>query len=158
MAAVQVTPAESPEAPAASLLSLPEAVLTHIAQLSKAKQGKSRKLWWHPMLYLSRGCRDAVLRSLHSISPPKLGYWDFKSLAEEDGLISSRRLKVWGQLLHRAASLASPGLKVYLQLQYIQQSLPHLLQPGISSGGWSKVHSLQVRALSGVALVFSNCP
>jgi hypothetical protein len=57
------------------------------------------------------------------------------------------------RLLHRACCEASPGLDIDLTLPFRKEPgmLTVLLQPGINSGGWHKVHKLQVR-LSRVSL------
>jgi hypothetical protein len=108
------------------LLSLPAPVLARIAEFGLRSYG-------HALLGVSRACRDAVLQAIKTWS---LG-------APRDA--SAAQMSPHARLLHRACCEASPGLEVRLYLIEVADSLSVLLQPGISSGGWSKVHTLHVR-------------
>jgi hypothetical protein len=130
----------APDITSPSLLTLPATALTQIAQYSITQ----RYVWnkgpgcRHPLLCISRDCRDMVLSSIHSITlDPSSFQWH------------SRRLEAcdpapWARLLNRACCQATPGLAVKLRLSCTRDSLPELLQPGIDCGGWSKVRSLEV--------------
>jgi hypothetical protein len=110
------------------LLQLPELQLTLIA-----KQISSSSKSGHPMLAVSRGSRDAVLRGLAKI---KLTTHE----AEQNQEPSAR-------LLHRACCEAPPGLGVELDLtpDTPYRLLATLFQPALGSpGGWRHVHKLKV--------------
>jgi hypothetical protein len=91
----------------------------------------------HPLLAANRSCRDMVLNSIHSITLDP-------SCSE---LLEASDFEPWARLLDRACCQATPGLTVKLCLSNMRltYSLHELLQPGIDCGGWSKVHSLEVR-------------
>jgi hypothetical protein len=117
-----------------SLLDLPDLALAHIAYISTRPPRRASR-HGHPLLQLSRGCRDAVLHNLTRIclvirSPEQL---------EKDP-------EPWARLLHRACSHARPGLHVELNLWDCNTLLAALVQHGIESGGWSRVHTLTVSA------------
>jgi hypothetical protein len=134
---------------------LPDTALTQISQHSITQ----RKFWQgphssHPLLAASRGCRDMVLSSIHSISldpfsclqPSKPAQPDepphTSDSAPFDPFLHDPAL--WARLLNRACCQANPGLSVQLHLFGIDDCFTELLQPGIDCGGWSKVHSLKV--------------
>jgi hypothetical protein len=96
----------------------------------------------HPLLLVSRGCRDMVLGTMRSITldPSCDPLWG-------KGLPGALDPAPWARLLHRACSQARPGLSVKLVLSRIPGSLPELLQLAVSSGGWRKVASLEVGCL-----------
>jgi hypothetical protein len=125
------------------LLSLPDLVLAHIARLSNPGSGRRG----HPMLQLSRGCRDAVLSSLTSA---EFFLRDLRQIRVEYGFASVRspvtkgRIRACGRLLHRICSQSAPGLQVTLKLYNESIVLPVLLRHGIDSGGWDNVHTLKV--------------
>jgi hypothetical protein len=116
------------------LLSLPQAVLAQIAQLCSRTQG-------HPMLGLSRGGRDTVLSNLKSIRMSNYSAGIVPNIHSEP--------EPMARLLHRACCQAPVGLEVTINLtnspSVDANYFPKLLQPGISCGGWHKVHKLQVR-------------
>jgi hypothetical protein len=87
----------------------------------------------HPLLPVSRGCRDIVLSSISSITLDT-------SMRE---LATVCDPAPWAWLLYRACCQATPGLAVKLCLESRHNGLHLLLQPGIDCG-WSKVHSLEV--------------
>jgi hypothetical protein len=66
------------------------------------------------------------------------------------------------RLLHRACCQAPVGLDVTINLYGSPSDsvdyFPRLLQPGISCGGWHKVHKLQVRLNCRVTLNFISMP
>jgi hypothetical protein len=111
------------------LQDLPEAVLVEVARCSRREEG-------HPLLGVSRGCRDTVLGSFSKLFLTPLGD-DFQSQA---------------RLLDRACCKASPGLQLTLELYQLYRhnrsscsyALCQLLQPGCARGGWANVHDLEV--------------
>jgi hypothetical protein len=130
----------TPDATSPSLLSLPGAALNQISQYSITRRDilLQKPQSGHPLLSISRGCRDMVLSSIRGIKLDPSGFqWRSKPPEPCDPA-------PWARLLHRACSQATPGLAVKLRLTYTWGSLPELLQPGIDCGGWSKVHSLEV--------------
>jgi hypothetical protein len=125
-----------PDVISPSLLTLPDAALTKISQHSKYCED------WedgHPLLPVSRACRDIVLSSIHSIflNRKRIGWYSKRSKPTLDSAPRAR-------LLNRACCQAPPSLVVQLCLPDAPDSLPELLQPGIDCGGWSKVRALQV--------------
>jgi hypothetical protein len=114
-----------------SFASLPEAVVAHIAHFSKSKPGYRG----HPLLSVSRSCRDAALSSCATV-------------ALHTAPATQQASKVCARFLHRACCQASPGLQLRLYLHgqsdTVNDSLPQLLQPGLSSGGWRNVRKLVV--------------
>jgi hypothetical protein len=112
--------------PEASFDSLPEAVIAHIAYLSKLP----RRSRGHPLLRVSRSCRDAVLSSCATI---RMYARCQSSTPAPDA-----------RLLHRACCQARPGLALWIHLMRFTGSLAELLQPGIECGGWRNVHKLEV--------------
>jgi hypothetical protein len=115
------------------LVSLPAPVLARIAELSlrSVDERVSHEGYGHPLLRVSQACRDAVLHATKTISLPK-GH--------------SQATAADARLLHRACCEASPGLEVSLSMTFRDPvTLCVLLQPGIISGGWTKVHTLGVR-------------
>jgi hypothetical protein len=116
-----------------SFASLPDAVLAHIAHLSKSTASYHRG---HALLRISMSCRDAVLSSLTAV---KLRTTRVLPPASE---AFSR--EACARLLHRACCQARPGLQLKLDLEGDPDSLPHLLQPGVDCGGWRNVHKLEV--------------
>jgi hypothetical protein len=115
-----------------SFASLPEPVVAQIAQLSKQPRWERG----HPLLRVSRSCRDAVLSSLTAVKLFTSPVSSPASKAFSPGLCA--------RLLHRACCQARPGLKLRLHLEKNCDSLPHLLQPGVECGGWRSVHKLEV--------------
>jgi hypothetical protein len=96
------------------------------------------------MLGASRGGRDTVLSNLKSISmhsPFSAGGAGVPDIGNEP--------EAMGRLLHRACCQAPVGLEVKIDLYASPPDnadyISSLLQPGISCGGWRKVHKLQVR-------------
>jgi hypothetical protein len=115
------------------LLSLPSPVLARIAELGL----KSYSYRGHPLLGVSQACRDAVLHATKTISFVPECTPTRASPAEKSADAG---------LLHRACCEASPGLEVRLDVSDPDSDmLSVLLQPGITSGGWTKVHALRVR-------------
>jgi hypothetical protein len=143
------------------LLTLPDAALAQISQYSVAQletwQGPQRG---HPLLPVSRGCRDIALGSIHHITLDPFGFQGFcmsggsppapwaqldpSQIVLFDEPFEACDPAPWARLLHRACCQATPGLTVKLHLSEVSHRLPDLLQPGIDCGGWSKVHSLEV--------------
>jgi hypothetical protein len=118
------------------LLSLPATVLAHIAELSlrSVDERVSNEGYGHPLLGVSQVCRDAVLHATRNISL----YSHPQATAAE--------ISADARLLHRVCCEASPGLEVKLNMYSGDPDrLSVLLEPGISSGGWTKVHTLGVR-------------
>jgi hypothetical protein len=130
-----------------SLLTLPDTVLTQISQHSIKHEG-GHLPHSHPLLSASRGCRDMVLSSIRSITLDPSRSDVVSMLGEPPEACDPAP---WARLLNRACCQAGPGLAVKLGLSNIHDSLPELLQPGVDCGGWSKVHSLQVRILMKLA-------
>jgi hypothetical protein len=126
------------------LLSLPAPVLSHIALFGLRRYSKKEYYHWqvgHPLLRVSRACRDAVLHATEAIS-----LIDGRSSSAP----SAAQKSADARLLHRACCEASPGLGVSLDMKcWGPDTLSVLLQPGISSGGWTKVQNLRVRLFSG---------
>jgi hypothetical protein len=128
------------------LLSLPAAVLSHIAafgfRVSNSSRGGyhcSEPQGGHPLLGVSRACRDAVLHATKTISL-------LASRSPADADASAAQTSADARLLHRVCCEASPGLEVRLCMGCREpDTLSISLQPGISSGGWAKVHTLRVR-------------
>jgi hypothetical protein len=112
-----------------SFLSLPDPVVAHIVQCCKQETG-------HPMLGLSRRCRDAVLKSF-STTLVSLGAW-------YPGRKNNQSLEPSARLLHRTCTLAVPGTTLELKLHPRDRELPKLLQLGIESGGWGNIYKLKV--------------
>jgi hypothetical protein len=115
-----------------SLLDLPDPALAAIVRCSKQPSSTPQ----HPLLALSRASRDAVLSCSRTVS---------LCLAGSEHAPEAR-------LLHRVCSTAPPGLELELDLEGASQSskpLLQLLQPGVSSGGWTHVHELEVSIPTG---------
>jgi hypothetical protein len=131
------------------LLSLPDIALARVSQYSITQ----REVWpgphsSHPLLSASREFRDMALRSIHSITlDASRSDSESELLSVLDELPEACDPAPWARLLHRACCQAAPGLTVKLHLARIHDRLRPLLQPGIDCGGWSKVHSLEVRAI-----------
>jgi hypothetical protein len=90
----------------------------------------------HPLLGVSQACRDAVLHATKTIS---------LSLQHTQAGASAAQKVADAQLLHRACCEASPGLEVSLDMRsWEPDTLSVLLQPGIRSRSWTKVHNLKV--------------
>jgi hypothetical protein len=125
------------------LLSVPGSAFVKIVQFSIYNAGP----WLegnhpgHPLLSVSRACRDMVLGAMRSITldPSCDPLWGISK-----GLPGALDPAPWARLLHRACSQARPGLQLKLDLSQIPGSLPELLRPGISCRGWHKVTSLEV--------------
>jgi hypothetical protein len=119
---------------------LPASVLSHIARFGlRSYRARDHYHWQagHPLLGVSKACRDAVLHATKTIS-----LLDNRSPSGP----SAAQMFAAARLLHRACCEASPGLKVSLSMKsWGPYTLLLLLQPGISSGGWTKVHTLKVR-------------
>jgi hypothetical protein len=90
-----------------------------------------RTQYGHPMLGVSRGCRDVVLSG-------------FKKAKLE--LKKNTSLQPSARLLHRICCQAPQGLELELDLSWQDDALPSLVQPGLQIGGWPNVHALKVRA------------
>jgi hypothetical protein len=121
-----------------SFRSLPEPVVAHIAQLSKQPRWERG----HPLMRVTRSCRDAVPSSLTAV---KL----FTSPVSQPAASEAFRPGPCARLLHRACCQARPGLQLRLHLEENSGSLPHLLQPGVECGGWRNVHKLEVGCRQG---------
>jgi hypothetical protein len=112
-----------------SLVDLPSPALAVVAKCSSSRRG-------HPLLQLSRASRDAVLSSSRTVS---------LHLAGDEHAPEAR-------LLDRVCSTAPPGLELELDLLEAPKcstALLQLLEPGLSSGGWTHVHELQVSIPAG---------
>jgi hypothetical protein len=120
--------------PATSFASLPEAVVAHIALLSKPPRSPG-----HPLLQVSRSCRDAVLSSC-------------TSLTLHTAPVTQQASEACARLLHRACCQARPGLQLKLDLEGNSDALPHFLKPGLDCGGWRNVRKLIVGVQSRVEL------
>jgi hypothetical protein len=108
---------------------LPAAVLSELAR--QCKYGWFNRRGGHPLLAVCRATRDGVLASLTRIN-----------------LTVSAAGQPEARLLAKAASQAPPGLEIKLRLQD-DHALLTLLQAGVYSKGWARVHSLLVRASTG---------
>jgi hypothetical protein len=113
---------------------LPESVLTVIAKHSfPDRWGYPRE---HPMFAVATSFRDAVFRVLVKIRlDPRI-----RRSAHPD-------LQAVARLLHRGCCEAASGLNLELEMDEQPEALPIILQPALSSGGWRKVHKLEVGAL-----------
>jgi hypothetical protein len=121
---------------APSLASLPSCVLSQIAEHSKEQD------FGFPRLLGVASCgRDAVLGNLKQLclahGPQTLyvpGATNPPALDATPGPVA--------RLLHRACTQAPAGLKVTL---HVNKDLLELLKFGVESGGWDRVHTLEVR-------------
>jgi hypothetical protein len=126
------------------LLDLPAPVISHIARcefkVNNSSRGNSQSQKsqpGHPLLGVSQACRDAVLHATRTIKLLPIRPQADASAAQKSAD---------ARLLHHACCEASPRLEVSLYMGcFTADTLPVLLQPGISSGGWTKVHTLKVR-------------
>jgi hypothetical protein len=124
-------PEEQPaDQPTTSFASLPEAVVAHIAHLSKTPCG----CHGHPLLQVSSSCTDAVYSSCTSL----VGNID--TTTKQEAEVSAR-------FLHRACCQAPSGLQLQLR---ISSYLPRLLEHGLGSGGWRNVRKLTVGVQKGL--------
>jgi hypothetical protein len=114
---------------ATSFSDLPAAVLSELAR--QCKYGWFNRRGGHPLLAVCRATRDGVLASLTRIN-----------------LTVSAACQPDARLLAKVASQAPPGLEIKLRLQD-DHALLTLLQAGVYSKGWARVHSLLVRASTG---------
>jgi hypothetical protein len=91
------------------------------------------------MLRLSRGGRDTVLSHSRKIK--------LSNLTAAGGHNTHNEPEPMAHLLHRACCQAPVGLEVTINMygSAMQPAyFPKLLQPGISCGGWHRVHLLKV--------------
>jgi hypothetical protein len=134
-------PSGAVEAQISLLDVLPESVLAVIAKFSSPGRWAYPK--GHPMVAVATSFRDAVFRSLSRLE------LDLRRSAEQKTVRPAVRPnhRAVAQLLHRACCEAASGLKVELGLDTKHEALPILLQPALGSGGWRKVHKLEVGAI-----------
>jgi hypothetical protein len=110
-----------------SLLDLPHTALALVAEHSKTRGAEG-----HPLLQLSRGCRDAVFSQSKEIrlDMHKFHYYGVGPAA---------------RLLNRACCTAPAGLHLHLDLPRHYLVLGSLLRPALDrEAGWPNVHRLTV--------------
>jgi hypothetical protein len=122
-----------------AFLDLPDEVLAYISQWA-APWEPFKTLYGHPLLKVSRDCRDAIFKGLSTVTLDLSQPVDPAKDSTEDANCSPT-----ARLLNRICQTAQAGIELGLTLTDDHEKLCTLLQPALECRGWVKVRHLQVR-------------